>query len=180
MIGSSAKADKGARCCQVGPVLWPLGGSGHYQAHFTLASLLGQCCHSACRPSLQCVIRDYACPAVGRRGPAKALPADHGAAFWLQTWWMFLGDSPEDKVVYNSLELLKVLPPPRTCLPWLRNNKISEIKNGSFSGLSLLKTLFMIHAAPRNHVDVHDPSMLPPAAVFREAYFAVASATAGS
>lgn len=50
--GSADVADKAASHCQVGTVLGPLGGSGHHQAHLTLAALLGQCCHSACRPGL--------------------------------------------------------------------------------------------------------------------------------
>ncbi|XP_058156355.1 adhesion G protein-coupled receptor A3 isoform X1 [Dasypus novemcinctus] len=51
----------------------------------------------------------------------------------------------EGKVVCSSLELAQVLPPDtlpnRTVTLILSNNKISELKNGSFSGLSLLERL---------------------------------------
>ncbi|XP_060044257.1 adhesion G protein-coupled receptor A3 isoform X3 [Erinaceus europaeus] len=51
----------------------------------------------------------------------------------------------EGKVVCSSLELTQVLPPDalpnRTVTLILSNNKISELKNGSFSGLSLLERL---------------------------------------
>nr|XP_014436598.1 adhesion G protein-coupled receptor A3 isoform X4 [Pelodiscus sinensis] len=56
------------------------------------------------------------------------------------------GRSPaEGKVVCSSLELARVLPPDalpnRTVTLILSNNKILELKNGSFSGLSLLERL---------------------------------------
>uniref|UniRef100_A0A5F8HL95 Adhesion G protein-coupled receptor A3 n=1 Tax=Monodelphis domestica TaxID=13616 RepID=A0A5F8HL95_MONDO len=51
----------------------------------------------------------------------------------------------EGKVVCSSLDLAQVLPPDtlpnRTVTLILSNNKISELKNGSFSGLSLLERL---------------------------------------
>ncbi|XP_020848188.1 adhesion G protein-coupled receptor A3 isoform X2 [Phascolarctos cinereus] len=53
--------------------------------------------------------------------------------------------APEGKVVCSSLDLAQVLPPDtlpnRTVTLILSNNKISELKNGSFSGLSLLERL---------------------------------------
>ncbi|XP_050803332.1 adhesion G protein-coupled receptor A3 isoform X5 [Gopherus flavomarginatus] len=57
------------------------------------------------------------------------------------------GRSPaEGKVVCSSLELARVLPPDalpnRTVTLILSNNKISELKNGSFSGLSFLERLW--------------------------------------
>lgn len=93
---------------------------------------------------------------------------------------------PGDRVVYSSLKLEQVLPlnrvPYNRITPTL-SNKIPEIKNGSFSGLSLLGRLpwsalwseamlvFRVHAdvcdaslsmsmvgvAAGGHVDAHDP-----------------------
>uniref|UniRef100_F6WDX1 Adhesion G protein-coupled receptor A3 n=2 Tax=Ornithorhynchus anatinus TaxID=9258 RepID=F6WDX1_ORNAN len=53
--------------------------------------------------------------------------------------------NPDGKVVCSSLDLARVLPPDtlpnRTVTLILSNNKISELKNGSFSGLNLLERL---------------------------------------
>ncbi|XP_055986318.1 adhesion G protein-coupled receptor A3 [Sorex fumeus] len=55
------------------------------------------------------------------------------------------GAAEGGKVVCSSLELARVLPPDtlpnRTVALILSNNKISELKNGSFSGLNLLERL---------------------------------------
>ncbi|XP_044874302.1 adhesion G protein-coupled receptor A3 isoform X2 [Mauremys mutica] len=68
------------------------------------------------------------------------------------------GRSPaEGKVVCSSLELARVLPPDalpnRTVTLILSNNKISELKNGSFSGLSLLERLDL----KNNLISIIDP-----------------------
>ncbi|XP_032651439.1 adhesion G protein-coupled receptor A3 isoform X4 [Chelonoidis abingdonii] len=68
------------------------------------------------------------------------------------------GRSPaEGKVVCSSLELARVLPPDalpnRTVTLILSNNKISELKNGSFFGLSLLERLDL----KNNLISIIDP-----------------------
>ncbi|XP_050803330.1 adhesion G protein-coupled receptor A3 isoform X3 [Gopherus flavomarginatus] len=68
------------------------------------------------------------------------------------------GRSPaEGKVVCSSLELARVLPPDalpnRTVTLILSNNKISELKNGSFSGLSFLERLDL----KNNLISIIDP-----------------------
>ncbi|XP_037753912.1 adhesion G protein-coupled receptor A3 isoform X2 [Chelonia mydas] len=68
------------------------------------------------------------------------------------------GRSPaEGKVVCSSLELARVLPPDalpnRTVTLILSNNKISELKNGSFSGLSFLERLDL----KNNLINIIDP-----------------------
>ncbi|XP_038254137.1 adhesion G protein-coupled receptor A3 isoform X3 [Dermochelys coriacea] len=68
------------------------------------------------------------------------------------------GRSPaEGKVVCSSLELARVLPPDalpnRTVTLILSNNKISELKNGSFSGLSFLERLDL----KNNLINLIDP-----------------------
>ncbi|XP_034626578.1 adhesion G protein-coupled receptor A3 isoform X2 [Trachemys scripta elegans] len=68
------------------------------------------------------------------------------------------GRSPaEGKMVCSSLELVRVLPPDalpnRTVTLILSNNKISELKNGSFSGLSLLERLDL----KNNLISIIDP-----------------------
>ncbi|KAM7168416.1 adhesion G protein-coupled receptor A3 isoform 2-T3 [Macrochelys suwanniensis] len=68
------------------------------------------------------------------------------------------GRSPaEGKVICSSLELARALPPDalpnRTVTLILSNNKISELKNGSFSGLSLLERLDL----KNNLISIIDP-----------------------
>lgn len=63
-------------------------------------------------------------------------------------------------MVCSSRELAKALLlntlPSHMIVLTLSNNSMSEMENGSFSGLLPVKTP-MAHAAPRGHVDVRGP-----------------------
>lgn len=94
---------------------------------------------------------------------------------------------PECRVVYSNLKLVQLLPLntlPNSIITLTLSIKISEIKNGSFSGLSLPERLLwsvlwleptlvsrvnadvcepsllmsVVCVAAEGHVDVHDPS----------------------
>lgn len=93
---------------------------------------------------------------------------------------------PECRVVYSILKLVQLLPPntlPNSIITLTLSIKISEIKNGSFSGLSLPERLLWsvlwleptlvsrvnadvcepsllmsVVCVAEGHVDVHDPS----------------------
>nr|BAC25436.1 unnamed protein product [Mus musculus] len=136
-----------------GPILGPPGGSGHRQGRPApppparpVPSLGPAGPVSGMEPPPPLLLLPLALLALlwgGERG-AAALPAgckhDGRARGTCRA-----AAAAEGKVVCSSLELAQVLPPDtlpnRTVTLILSNNKISELKNGSFSGLSLLERL---------------------------------------
>lgn len=93
-------------------------------------------------------------PLVGRERRLKPMGCKHDGRAWARV------ASAEGRVVYNSLELSQVLLPDtqasRKATLTLSNNRISEMKNGSFSWLSLLQRLPWPPAAAGGLVAVLD------------------------